>query len=137
MPKEMSLLIKGAMHDNADGSNRLFEIAMLSPGDSVELVPEPKNKHDPNAIAIYSARGYQIGYVSAERCVLIGSKLRSGADVSSIFQERTADGGIVRVNLVGEAPTLPKAAQPANQSVWDEHADPDYGFYPDEVPSEY
>ena len=134
MPKELSLVINGAMHDNADGTNRLFEIAMLNPGDPVELVAEPKNKHDPNAIAIYSARGYQIGYVSAERCVLIGSKLRAGADVSSIFQERTADGGIIRVNLAGKSPALPQRATPVKQPVWDEHADPDYDFYPDEPP---
>lgn len=136
MPKELSIVIKGAMHDNTDGTNRLFEIAMLNPGDPVELVPEPKNKHDPNAIAIFSARGYQIGYVSAERCVLIGSRLGSGAEVLSIFQERTADGGVVRVNFVGVTPTLPKPAAPCRQPVWDEHADPDYGFYPDELPLE-
>ena len=63
----MSLAVVGAIHDNKDRSNRLFEIQLCAPGEPVDLVPEPKNPFDPSAIAIFSVRGIQIGYVSAEK----------------------------------------------------------------------
>lgn len=44
----------------ADGDDKLYELEHITT--NVELVPEPDNKHDPNAIAIY-ADGKKIGYV--------------------------------------------------------------------------
>ncbi|WP_375293501.1 hypothetical protein [Novosphingobium sp. G106] len=35
-----------------------------------------------------SARGIQIGYLSAERCGWIGAKLRYGEDLRAVFQSR-------------------------------------------------
>lgn len=139
MPKEMSLLIKGALYNNPDGSNRMFEIAMLSPGDPIELVPEPKNPLDPNAVAIYSARKYQIGYVAAERAPYINRRLQGGCSIKAVFQERFADGGVIRVNFEGIPPTLPAASSTAHSGNVreDEFTDPDYGmFFPDEMPPE-
>ncbi|MBV1692466.1 HIRAN domain-containing protein [Novosphingobium sp. G106] len=54
----------------------------------MELLPEPKNKHDASAVAVVSARGIQIGYLSAERCGWIGAKLRYGEDLRAVFQSR-------------------------------------------------
>lgn len=63
MPAELSLAVSGAIHANAAASsNRQFEIATMSPGDPVRLVPEPRKKVDPSAVAVVSARGPQIGY---------------------------------------------------------------------------
>ncbi|MFV3517306.1 HIRAN domain-containing protein, partial [Mycobacterium tuberculosis] len=65
--QELTLAVVGIDFPNTDGSNRRSEAMMTLPGESVELVPEPKNKHDSNAIAVISPRGIQLGYVNAER----------------------------------------------------------------------
>src|SRR5947209_8449281 len=109
MPNELSLAVVGAAHANPDGSNRQFEILLCAPGEPIELRPEPRNKADPAAIAVYSARGIQIGYVRAERALWIGSKMAAGAEVCAVFQQRTNYGALIRANLEGAAPTLPTA----------------------------
>jgi hypothetical protein len=43
-----------------------LENPSFDPGRRLELVPEPKNEHDPNAIGIWNAdRTLQVGYVPA------------------------------------------------------------------------
>jgi hypothetical protein len=43
-----------------------LEDPSFDPGRRLELVPEPKNEHDPNAIGIWNAdRTLQVGYVPA------------------------------------------------------------------------
>jgi hypothetical protein len=126
----MTLSVVGAMHPNADGSNRLFEIALCAPGEPVDLIPEPKNKHDPSAVAVVSLRGIQIGYLSAERCGWIGAKLRSGEDLRTVFQSRVKGGALIRVSFSGENPILPEP--PLKAPVREE--EPDDTFYPDEIP---
>ena len=81
MPQELSLAVVGALHPNADGTNRQFEIRMLNPGDPISLILEPNNKADSSAVAVFSFRGLQIGYLSAERCGWIGSKISQGHDL--------------------------------------------------------
>lgn len=128
----MSLQIKGVQHANRDGSNRQFEILTCLPGEPVELIPEPKNKHDPLAIAIYSARNMQIGYVSAERCGRIGQLIRQGREVQAIFQGHSKAGAWIRVAFDGEGPALPSNAAIIPPEVDKEPvAEPE--FYPDEV----
>lgn len=105
MPTELSLAVVGASHANADGSNRRFEILLCSPGEPVELRREPRNKADPHAIAVFSSRGVQIGYVTAERAPWTGNKMAAGADVRAVFQCATHFGALIRVNLEGEEPT--------------------------------
>jgi hypothetical protein len=123
---DMSLAMVGALHSNADGSNRQFEIAMCSPGEPVRLVPEPRNRYDPSAVAVFSARGFQIGYVSAERCAWIGSKINQGEDVRAIIQRATPRGAVIRLSFSGEDPVLPpepvrRETPPADDDFW-----PDY-----------
>lgn len=128
----ISLQIKGIPHPNADGSNRQFEVMTCMPGEPAELRLEPKNRHDPLAIAIYSARGTQVGYVSAERCGRIGQIIRQGREVLAIFQGMSSAGAWIRVAFDGEAPVLPPhAATNPQDEVKEPVADPD--FYPDEV----
>ncbi len=116
---------------------------MTLPGEPVELVPEPKNKHDSNAIAVISPRGVQIGYVNAERAPYIGSRVSRGEDVEAIFQGMDGGAAFIRVRFGGGAPTLPsfppKAAtssrphRPARRTgPYDPHA-----FYPDEEGPEF
>ncbi|KKW89741.1 HIRAN domain-containing protein [Sphingobium chungbukense] len=137
MPQELSLAVVGALHPNADESNRQFEIRMLNPGDPITLILEPSNKADPSAVAVFSVRGIQLGYLSAERCGWIGAKIRQGLDVRGIFQAATSDGAIIRVRLDGGVPNLP-SPQPDKvldaEARYSEAADPDSGFWPDYLP---
>ena len=127
----ISLLIKGVQHLNADGSNRLFEIMTCVPGEPVELRLEPKNKHDPLAIAIFSPRNAQLGYVSAERCGRIGQLIRQGREVQAIFQGTAGAGSWIRVAFDGEAPTVPPVVTaPVHSEPGMPIVVPD--FYPDE-----
>ena len=104
---QMSLAVVGADYSNATGPGRRFEIAMCHPGEPVDLVPEPKNKADERAVAVYSARGIQIGYLTAERCGRIGQLIRSGRAITAVFQEPASYGAVIRVAFDGEEPALP------------------------------
>lgn len=128
---DMTLSVVGGIHPNADGSNRLFEIALCAPGEPIDLVPEPQNKHDPSAVAVFNCRGVQIGYLSAERCGWIGARMRNGDDVRGIFQASATGGALIRVSFTGSDPVLPiiepRQARPIAAMSED-------GFYPDEIP---
>lgn len=121
----LSLAVVGAHHPNRNKSNRMFEILLCVPGEPVELRPEPKNKHDERAVAVFSSRGVQMGYLSAERCGRIGALIRAGREVHAIFQDKADFGAWIRVAFDGEEPALPA------QRTADADEEPD--FYPDEV----
>lgn len=125
----LSLLVKGADHRNKKGPTRRFEIAMCHPGEPVDLQLEPKNEVDPNAVAIFSVRGIQIGYVAAERAPWIAGMMRNGQEVRAIFQEATRAGAVIRATLDGSEPSLPeRRGEDVSRS------DDDSGFYPDYIP---
>lgn len=128
----VSLAVVGAPHLNADGSNRQFEILVCQAGEPVELRPEPKNKHDRNAVAVFSCRGVQIGYLSAERAPRLGALL-SQREVQAVFQRGAPFGAWIRVAFDGEAPVLSAGMLVEHERRRDDVADPEPGFYPDEV----
>lgn len=105
--EEFSLAVVGINYPNADKSNRRFELALCTPGEPVHLVLEPKNKHDPAAVAVFSARDMQIGYLSRERCLWVGSRIRAGEVWEAVFQELDERIASIRVRFGGGAPTLP------------------------------
>nr|AJW29419.1 hypothetical protein plasmid201_231 [Sphingomonas sp. NS2] len=110
---------------------------MLNPGDAISLLPEPANRLDSSAVAVFSFRGFQIGYLSAERCGWIGAKIQQGQDVRAIFQAPTNDGAIIRVHLDGGTPTLPPPPPESVLSVdalYAQQADLASGFWPDYLP---
>lgn len=136
--QEITLAIAGIDFPNADGSNRRSETMMTLPQEPVALVPEPKNKHDGNAIAVIGPRGVQLGYLTAERAPYIGSRMARGEDVQAIFQGMDGGSAFIRVRFGGGAPTLPPASDPRasaprppspprRTSAYDPH-----DFYPDE-----
>ena len=110
MAREFSMIVMGAAYPNADGSNRQFEILTCVPGEPVTLRPEPRNPVDASAVAVLNARGGQIGYLPADRCGWIAGKLAGGADIRAVFQGMAAAGPVIRVNMIGQTPTLPAAA---------------------------
>lgn len=123
-----SLAVVGVDFPNkVRGPSRRFEIAVCHPGDPIELRPEPKNPADERAIAVYSERGVQMGYLRAEHAYRIGRALQGGHSVTAIFQEATRYGAAIRIAFDGEMPVLPEKAGdiPAFEQ------EPD--FYPDEI----
>ncbi len=124
--RELSLHVVGADHPNRGGGNRRFEILLCAPGEPVTLVPEPRNPVDPHAVMVLSARGGQIGYLTADRAAWIVGMLRSGRDVAAIFQQATAMGAAIRIAFDGAVPTLPRPV------VVQADSDPD--FWPDDLP---
>jgi hypothetical protein len=123
----LSLAVVGADYPNKKGPGRRFEIELCASGETVQLVPEPKNPADPRAVAVYSARAVQIGYLTAERCGWIGGLLADGRKISAIFQRKTSYGAVIRAAFDGEQPTLPKETdEPAIRGDAD-------GFWPDPV----
>jgi hypothetical protein len=143
---ELTTSIVGIDFPNPDksASNRRMEIMLCAPGDPVELRLEPTNQHDANAIGIWSERGVQMGYVSAERAPWIGKRMQED-EVAAVFQGLVQSGAYVRIRFGGGLPTLPPApvepprAPPAPRPmraaprpVHDPHA-----FYPDEDGPEF
>lgn len=122
----LSLSVVGADHPNNRGPGRRFEIAVCPAGEAVVLRPEPNNSADPNAIAVYSARGVQIGYLTAERAPWIGGMIRKGRKIAAIFQRATSYGALIRVAFDGDKPDLPP--EPEQRPRED-----DSGFWPDQV----
>lgn len=123
----MSLAVVGADHLNKSGPARRFEIALCIPGEPVDLVPEPKNPADPNAVAVVTERGVKIGYIGADRAPLIGTYLSRARISGVIFQGAAKWGAVIRVGLDGEMPVLPeiKPTEPPPD---------DTGFWPDYIP---
>lgn len=112
---QISLAVVGADYPNNRAPSRRFELAICRPGERVDLVPEPKNKADRRAIAVFSERGIQIGYLSAERCGRIGALIRQGHELKAIYQATTGYGAIIRVAFDGHDPTLPPQREPPSE----------------------
>jgi hypothetical protein len=53
----------GLTFANPDGSSRQMIAATLAPFEELQLVPEPANPFDSNAIALFTAAGEQVGYL--------------------------------------------------------------------------
>ena len=128
VPPSLSLAVVGANHPNKRGPTRRFEIALCKPGEPVELIPEPKNPADPRAVAVFSTRGVQLGYLTAERCGRIGALIRDGREVRAVFQEATSYGAVIRAAFDGEEPVLPPERPrqpPEEQDFWPDPEWPD------------
>jgi len=104
---QQTVAVVGAGYLNRDRSDRRFEILLCTAGELVELRPEPRNRFDERAVAVFSCRGVQIGYLPAERCGRIGHLIRQGCELRAIFQARAKFGAWVRISFDGEPPILP------------------------------
>lgn len=126
-PRELSLAVVGLPFPNMDRrkSNRRFEALLCRPGEPVELRPEPKNPADPHAVAVFSARGIQLGYLTAERAPWIGAKLRAGVELNAVFQSMSEGMAIIRARLGGGLPSLPAAPRRQDDHRDDFEPDPD------------
>lgn len=121
--RALTVPIRGATHPNNRGPSRTFGINLLRPGDPVELRPEPSNKHDGNAIAIYEAGGIKLGYVPADKCQWLHSTMARGVELFAIFQAPSEHGGFIRIGF-DHVPALPQP-EPALTDRFDEDFPPD------------
>jgi hypothetical protein len=128
----LSLAVVGADYPNKRGPGRRFELNICKPGEPIELRPEPKNPADENAVAVYSCRGVQIGYITAERAPWIGAMLKRGRGVAVIFHRQTPFGAWVRIGFDGDQPALPPDDGRIGTATADEADDQQDDFYPDE-----
>lgn len=122
--RQLSIAIVGASYPNkGKGPTRRFGISLCEPGTPLALVPEPKNRHDEHAIAVYGPQDIQLGYLPSERAVYIGKMMREGHEVAAVFHYPTDFGGWMRVAFDGDVPALPPVSREPEQD--------DSGFFPD------
>jgi hypothetical protein len=136
--KEFTLAIVGIDFPNTDRArtNRRSELMLLDPGEPMTLTPEPNNRFDSQAVAVFSPNGVQIGYVTAERAGWIGGRIRTGVEVNAIFQGVVGKAGYARVRVGGGMPTLPPVAFAPEYGDDRDPAEGD-GFWPDEEGPEW
>lgn len=123
-PREFSLAVVGLRFPNRDAARscRSTEAKRCCPGDPVRLVPDRNNIVDPYAVAVWSDRNIQIGYVTAERASYIRTLIAHG--YQAIFQELGATSAIIRARFGGGTPTLPAIGDPDRADV---DCRPDWG----------
>lgn len=105
------LTVKGTGFANADGSDRAHLIRrFVRDGMDVYLVPEPHNKHDPNAIAVFievkrwfffGPFRYQIGYLSERWAKSFTKRFASGGEIVEAY---------VRSHYAPEDKTFPRVS---------------------------
>ena len=109
---DFCLRVVGSTYPNSDGSSRQDEIARCVVGERIELWRERTNKFDPSAVAVLSARDVQVGYIGADRCGWIGSKIDRGLPIQVIVDRIVGGdnarwlGMVIRLNMGGEMPSF-------------------------------
>lgn len=95
VPKHLYANVAGTMYKNDDGTYRPDILSNCEEGDPLELVREPNNKHDNNAVAIHSEYG-QIGYLYREEAMEIAPLLDAGShgEATIIYIKKKTDGFI-------------------------------------------
>jgi len=78
-------------------------------GDMVILEREPENKHDPNAVAVYSAERVMLGYVPARDVPIIAAAIDGKMRVEAFIDTNQPKLHIV-YNLPGVDPTVAPVA---------------------------
>ena len=86
--KTIRLPVVGVSHPNNDGSSRQDIIRKIEVGEPLELVREPTNMYDQNAVMVRHELG-QIGYVSRDAALILAgildTKGRLTAQVAAVF----------------------------------------------------
>lgn len=119
--RQLSLAVVGIEYPNKRRPTRRFEVELCRPGEPVELRREPKNPADPRAVAVFSCRDVQLGYLTAERAPYIGRLINKGSPIRAIFQARGNHSALIRVSLDGSEPKLPRQNRTTAQE------EPDWG----------
>lgn len=82
----------------------------FAPGQRVQLRPDPAEKHDPNAVGVWSEDGQvQVGWIPKKQAAELSPIIRSGDDRAGLVtvEHRGADGRRWGINLlVGPPPVV-------------------------------
>ncbi len=83
--------VVGVKIPNKDGSNRQEIIQTCQPGEVLDLVRDPKNPHDKDAIAVIRGRtGEQLGFISKEIAEPLARKMdEKGTQYEAILKKIT------------------------------------------------
>ena len=87
-----------------------------APGNPLTLRREPENEHDPNAVAVHTASGAQIGFVPREVAAEIAPQMDAGTAWSAlVLREQRASPRDPRTGitmLLARAPTIELRVRP-------------------------
>ncbi len=96
--------VHGINHKNGDGSSRQKIIADCREGEELDLIPEPTNRYDPEAVTICRKNGEQLGYWQAGRMardLAAGWTYRVTIDEIYAFRENRKKHGVrLRVEVL-------------------------------------
>lgn len=81
MYSTFNTLVAGATKTNPDGTSRQKIIKKIAKGESLELVREPENPYDENAVAVFRKTGEQVGYISRKYCETIAYHMDRGGEI--------------------------------------------------------
>ena len=68
-------IVVGMSFKNRDGSDRLQAALECAPDEQLDLIAEPDNPADPNAIAVCRRNGQQIGYLPRELAAIVSKEM--------------------------------------------------------------
>lgn len=129
MGRVFNTKVVGTSAKNPDKSSRQKIIRKyVQPGDQLKLKPEPNNEYDPNAIAVFTSGGRQIGYLSeelAERYVNQFSEKES--PIRLVVTEVT--GGVGEKRFVGVNVELEELSTPEERRAAASHYVNDSGCF--------
>jgi len=95
--------VHGESFDNDDGTSRQAILSRCVAGDPVELVPEPSNPFDPNAVAVIVPGKGMIGYLPRDddrRHELTRPKIVSIASITGGVEGKPTRGAVLHIDLL-------------------------------------
>ena len=84
--------IVGVTHRNPDGSDRQKIIGQCRVGEDLRLVREPKNRYDPNAVAVHRLNGQQLGYIGSDLAAEMADDAEEGVQFGARISDLTGGG---------------------------------------------
>lgn len=83
--------VAGESYRNKDGTSRQDILSSVRKGQEMDLVREPDNQHDANAIRVCTMDGRQVGYIARDIAERLAKQIDSG-DTIKAFVERVTGG---------------------------------------------
>lgn len=91
--KEFFTKAVGVTKGNPDGSSRQDIIARCKIGEALELIHQPNNRYDPNAIAVHRRKtGEQIGFLNRDLASDLVRDAAAGKQFSAEISDLTGGG---------------------------------------------
>lgn len=94
--KVFRVRIAGVSYKNSEGTSRQKILKKCNIGECLIIKREPKNRYDPNAIAIFRQNGEQLGYIPREFAEWLAPKMDNGLEPLVHIKKR----------LVGDGPLV-------------------------------